>query len=273
MVELLWELGDAHAVLRDRFGLPGAAAAESWVRSTVETAWGVDAGALTRLVLSDRNALAWTTGPEGDGLLVKRCVDPSRFARLDAVARLVAAVARSGVPVSAPVMALEGSPQVCVGDARVVSSERLRSWSSVARPHLPPGGSRALHDLVGRLPDDPLPVQPLHGDYRAANVLCSEGRVAAVIDFEEAHLGAWLEEAARSAVVLGTRFRDWGPVGPEVRTAFCDGYASGRPLTRQDHAWWDALELWHSLAMVPVGDDPTGWGVAAEEQLAAHERG
>lgn len=158
-------------------------------------------------------------------------------------------------------------------DARVLSTGRVRRWLAAERPHLPPGAAQALHARLGELPDEPLGTQPLHGDYRAANVLCAGGEVVAVIDFEEAHLGSRLEECARAGVLLGTRFHDWGPVAPEVRRTFLTGYASVRPLAPAEHAWWDALELWHALAMVPAEADPTGWGAAAHEQVARLARG
>lgn len=32
-------------------------------------------------------------------------------------------------------------------------------------------------------------------------------------------------------------------------------------------SWWDVLVLWYSMAMVPSGEDPTGWGTAALSHL------
>ena len=67
--------------------------------------------------------------------------------------------------------------------------------------------------------------------------------------------------------MLGTRFRDWGPVSAEVRATFLDGYQSSRQLTPAEASWWDALVLWSSLVLVLAGEDPTGWGHAAVSQL------
>lgn len=53
--------------------------------------------------------------------------------------------------------------------------------------------------------------------FRSSNVLCAGPKIAAVIDFEEARLDHCIDEVARSAVMLGTRFRNWGPVSADVR--------------------------------------------------------
>ena len=98
--------------------------------------------------------------------------------------------------------------------------------------------------------------------------MCAGPEIAAVIDFEEARLGYRVDGLARSAVMLGTRFRDWGPVSAEVRETFCAGYQSVRRLTPVEAHWWDVLVLWYALALVPPGDDPTGWGPSALSHLA-----
>jgi len=117
--------------------------------------------------------------------------------------------------------------------------------------------------LLADVPSGGLPVQLVHGDFRSANVLCAEEGIAAVIDFEEARFDHRIVELARSAVLLGTRFHDWGPVSSEVRSQFLDGYQSVRPLTADEAAWFPVLVLWPSLLMVPSGEDRAGWGAAA----------
>lgn len=132
---------------------------------------------------------------------------------------------------------------------------------------MPAAAQDALRRLVADADPDPLPTQLVHGDYRSANILVAGPGIAAVIDFEEARFDHRIDELARSAVMLGTRFRDWGPVSPEVRTAFLDGYQSERRMTAVEATWWDALVLWYSLVLTPAGEDPTGWGQAALDQL------
>ena len=140
---------------------------------------------------------------------------------------------------------------------------RIGAWLDADRDHLPREARSVLRRWVDQAPPDTLPVQLVHGDVRSANLLCAGGEVAAVLDLEEARFDHRVAELARSAVLLGTRFHDWGPVTAEVREQLLDGYQSVRPLTATEAAWWPALVLWDSLRMVPSGADPTGWGDAA----------
>jgi homoserine kinase type II len=145
---------------------------------------------------------------------------------------------------------------------------RVTYWLDSAADHVPATARDTLRGLVADAPPDRLPTQLGHHDVRSANVLCSGAEVAAVIDFEEARHDHRVVELARSAVLLGTRFRNWGPVSSEVRAQFLAGYQSVRRLTPVEAGWWDILVLWQALAMVPPGDDPTGWGPSALSHLA-----
>lgn len=107
----------------------------------------------------------------------------------------------------------------------------------------------------------------MHGDYRAANILCRGDKIAAVLDFEEARVDHPVCELALAAVLLGTRFHDWGPVSARTRATFLTGYESVRPLEETEASWWKPLVLWNSMMLVPAGADPTGWGTAVIEQL------
>ncbi|GAA4178670.1 phosphotransferase [Gryllotalpicola koreensis] len=147
-------------------------------------------------------------------------------------------------------------------------ADRVTGWLSSCPDHVPEAARAALRRRVDAAPADELPVQLVHFDYRAANILWTSGEVAAILDFEEAWLDHRVVELARSAVLLGTVFHDWSPVSTEVRNRFRAGYESESPLTVVEAAWWDALVLWFSLAMIPAGDDPQGWGAAALSQLS-----
>lgn len=126
---------------------------------------------------------------------------------------------------------------------------RITGWlDSDDAQHVPAKAGDALRRLLTDLPSDDLPIQLAHYDFRSANVLCAGTEIAAVIDFEEVRLDHRVVELARSAVLLGTRFHDWGPVSPEVHAEFLAGYQSARPLTPVEAGWWDALLLWQSLA-------------------------
>lgn len=145
---------------------------------------------------------------------------------------------------------------------------RLADWLEFRAEHLPARARDTLQRLVAEAAGDPLSVQLVHGDVRSANVLCAEGEVVAVIDFEEARFDHRVVELARSAVMLGTRFRHWGPVSADVRMNFSSGYQSERVLTPVEASWWDALVLWCTLVLIPAGNDPTGWKRSAMSQLA-----
>ncbi|MCV2393605.1 phosphotransferase [Actinotalea sp. M2MS4P-6] len=316
-VEMLWETHEPHSALRERFGFAAPAEAARWVAELLDTHWGL-AGVCERVVMSDRNALAWVTTASGR-IVAKWSVAPERFGTLAEIARLTAWLDGLGLPVSAPVAALDGSLQVAVDgaasvgvqrevrgrlldttvptqvraagqalarlhgalatypDATVVVphpgperplAERIVAWLGSPRAeHLPAADRRAVRRLVATAPADPLPIQLVHGDVRSANVLCVADEVVAVLDFEEARWDHRVVELARSAVLLGTRYREWGPVPPAVHAAFLAGYCSVHALTADEERWWDLLVLWQAFAMVPSGPDPTGWLSSAESHL------
>ena len=317
VVEMLWEPDDPHGVLEERFGFADAVSAGHWVAATVHEHWGIRIDSCERIVISDRNALAWATTPSGR-LLAKWSVAPERFERLSRIARLTRWLDGNGLPVSAPVQTLDGRLQVEVdgvsmGLQRVIQGDlldvdaaeqvqaagailarlhdalaaypdadqvvpperrpktlaaRVTDWLDSASEHVPEAACGALRGLVAGTPADRSATQLVHGDFRSSNVLCTGPTIAAVIDFESARLDHCIDEIARSAVLLGTRFRDWGPVSAEVRKMFLSGYESVRRLTPYEASWWDVLVLWYTLAFVPPGDDPAGWARSALSQLA-----
>ncbi len=91
--------------------------------------------------------------------------------------------------------------------------------------------------------------QLTHNDYRAANILVADERVAAVLDFEEIAFHDPLEELARSAAYLATLFRDWGPTPVACQQAFFAGYRSRRPLSPDEECWLPLLTLKHTLGL------------------------
>lgn len=317
-LEMLWETDDAAEALRDRFGFADGRAIHEWM-TTMGSHWSVEVAECTRIVMSDRNALAWLTTPDGDRL-AKWSVAPERFGRLSELADLTWWLGERGAPVSAPVPTAAGSTSVWAdgalvtlqhvieGDhldvansgqvssagavlgrlhddlARYPRSARLRQpspatrgtltdrvsgWLDADRPHVPANLWTSLRERLIDAPAESMPLQLIHGDYRAANILCADSRVAAVLDFEEARFDHPVAELARSAVMLGTLFRDWGPVSPQVRADFLAGYQSHRALSESELGWWDILVGWYSLGMIShdPAHDATGWRAAAEEHL------
>ncbi|WP_072314361.1 phosphotransferase enzyme family protein [Agrococcus sp. Marseille-P2731] len=317
-LEMLWEAHDPARVLERRFGFESAADVAEWVRAMLRRHWGIDVDVCERVVMSDRNALAWVRVGRSRMVLKWTGAD-ERFERLRALAALVHWLAARGVPVSAPVPAADGSLQVetegvsmglqhevagrlldaedpaqvvAAGralallhaelrDARAVTSAfgdepaplpaRLAGWLDAAPGHLDPVAV-ALLERCRSLATPGLSTQLVHGDVRAANVLCSEDGIAAFLDFEDARIDDRIVELARTAVLLGTRFHHWGPVGSDTHKALLQGYESVAGLTAAERQWWPVLLLWTTLAFVPPGHDSTGWTDAAaalRDRLAA----
>ncbi|MEV4757150.1 phosphotransferase [Micromonospora sp. NPDC049559] len=146
-------------------------------------------------------------------------------------------------------------------------TRRVTGWLDARAGHLPAAARDVLRGLVAAAPADRLPRQLVHFDFRSANVLFAGGEVTAILDFEETRHEHRLVELARAAILLGTRYHDWGPVPAEVRTRFLAGYQAVCPLTPAEASWLDILLLWQAMEMVPPGDDPTGWGPSALSQL------
>ncbi|VTR76088.1 phosphotransferase enzyme family protein [Cellulomonas hominis] len=109
---MLWEPVDARAALSHRFGLDSAAAAGAHVAAAVADHWDLRT-TCERVVLSDQNLLAWVHG-DGRTFVVKACAAEPSFARLAAVADVVALLGSQGLPVAAPLPALDGSHRVVV---------------------------------------------------------------------------------------------------------------------------------------------------------------
>jgi homoserine kinase type II len=313
---MLWEQRDPGVVLTERFGFADRADAERWVATVLGGQWGIEVLRCERIVMSDRNALAWLATRSGR-LVAKWSVAPERFHRLTDLARMTTWLAAQGLPVAAPIPTMDGGVQLEVDgaslglqqeipgdlldtddedlveaagavlgrlhtalaaypdpgsvvdrtDSPTPLADRILGWLETGPEEVPSAAREVLRQRVAEAGPEPPAAQLVHGDYRAANVLCRDGQVAAVLDFEEARLTVRVDELARSAVLLGTRFTDWGPVPEPVRDGFLAGYRSQVSLTEAETRWWAPLVLWYSLAMIPPGADPTGWGAAAMCQL------
>jgi len=322
LLEMLWEKDDPANVIASRFGFSDADAVGQWVTTTVGDHWGLEVEAVTRIVMSDHNALAWITAPSGL-FLAKWSILPEKFPRLSALAQLTAWLGEQGLPVSEPVPSIDGQIQVEIGHEISISLQRQingelldvtdkdqvqAAGASLAKLHAalvqypdtqdvaalahPPkplatritrwlesqhsdalatSTREKLLLLAANSPTEHLSAQLVHGDFRAANILCTGQEIAAVLDFEEARFDYPIMELAQSAVMLGTQFRDWGPVPTHVHAWLLDGYESERPLTAVEAGWWDILVLWFSFLLVPAEEDPTGWGSAAFALLARME--
>jgi hypothetical protein len=97
------------------------------------------------------------------------------------------------------------------------------------------------------LPRDPARPSVLHGDVGAGNFMCENGRVTAMLDWEQAHVGDPHEDLAwlwmRGA---HTSFGD-----PKVRLAEYEA-ASGRPLDRDRLDWQLTFVMWLSAMTMHI---------------------
>ncbi|MFC7625950.1 phosphotransferase [Microlunatus sp. GCM10028923] len=127
--------------------------------------------------------------------------------------------------------------------------------SAAAAPEL----KARLDGLAADLPDPP-GRQPVHTDFRGANLLWLDGRLTGVLDFEEARLAAPVIDLAHALVLLGTWYRDWQPITSEAQQLFLAAYTDRRPLTADEQAWLRPL--------VGAGMLRQGWLPDAERWLA-----
>ncbi|GAA1430298.1 phosphotransferase [Microlunatus lacustris] len=141
---------------------------------------------------------------------------------------------------------------------------RIRRWLSDSDPGLAPGASARLRTLVAALPPWDGSPQPVHNDFRSANILTRGGHVVAVLDFDEVAWDHPVSDLAKASVYLGTRFRNWRPTPDRVRRELRAGYESVRPLTALESRWLEVLTLWQAVLAIPHSHDPAAWARAAE---------
>lgn len=245
-ISMLWESTDPAAALRDRFGFASEGEVVDWLSGVLADHWGLGMEACERLVISDANCLAWLI-VDGRRMIAKWSMRQSAFARLAAIARLTAWLDERGVPVSAPQQAKDGRVQVevdgfSIGLQDVVDGELL----DIADPAQVQAAGEMLATMHAAMADYPEAIpteepktprtQLVGNDFRSANILWADGRIAAVLDLEEAGYRRRMDDLAQAAVLLGTRYHDWSPTPGDVRDAFVAAYESVLPLGQADAA-------------------------------------
>lgn len=129
-----------------------------------------------------------------------------------------------------------------------------------------PDATLAEPPVVGRIRDalraagPPPPARPalLHGDYWPGNVLWRAGRIAAVVDWEDAALGDPLADLA------GARLEALWLWGEDAMQRFTEQYGVRRPAA--ELARWD---LWAAAKpALRLG----GWGLAPDDEAAMRDR-
>ena len=139
---------------------------------------------------------------------------------------------------------------------------RIRRWLSHHDPGLVPEASARLTGLLAGLPPLDGRAQPVHNDFRAANILTRGGRIVGVLDFDDVAWDHPVSDLAKAGVYLGTRFTNWRPTPDTVRRQLRAGYESVRPLSPLEGRWLDVLTLWQAIVAIPNSHDPAAWARA-----------
>jgi homoserine kinase type II len=242
---MLWESVDPGQALTQRFGFGRASDVAGWLGEELSRHWGLSLEECERVVISAGNALAWIRAGERR-LLAKWSVLTWLFPRLGQIAALTAWLDAQGLPVAAPLPAADGRLQVDLGRFSLGLQEVVEAdLLDVGDPAQVTAAGRTLaevHELMGAYPGriesapGPDGAALIHNDYRAANILQRGGRIAALLDFEEVCYDARMADLAKSAVLLGTRYRDWEPTSVQVREAFVAAYHERLPLAATERA-------------------------------------
>jgi homoserine kinase type II len=237
---MLWESVDPTVALTERFGFVDALSAVGWMGEALWDTWAIAINNCDRLVISNRNLLAWIT-TDDRRLIAKLSVSPSLFQRLADTATLRMWLQTGGIPVAAPIPTSDGRLQVelnsvSLGVCPVIEGDLL----DVGDPaQVTEAGQMLakLHERLAAYPhclDGGRPTgreQLVHNDFRSANILHGGTSIAAVLDFESVTYRTRVADLAQATVLLGTRYHDWGPTSEVVRDAFVTAYAGEAALT------------------------------------------
>lgn len=112
-LSMLWERSDPEQALRERFGFSEPVAMHRWLTDVLAEHWSLEVRKVTRIVLSDHNALVWARTDQGR-LVVKVCAEREDFSRLAVIADVVTHLGSTGVPVPVPRRSRGGAGRVVV---------------------------------------------------------------------------------------------------------------------------------------------------------------
>lgn len=157
-------------------------------------------------------------------------------------------------------------PQAALGDLPVMdASYQLNAYreiyDGVGDPH--PVFELAFKHLEERLPSDPASHTLVHGDFRNGNIIVDESGLAAVIDWELAHLGDPMEDLGWICVTSWRFGQIDNPVGGfgQREDMFAGYEAAGGP--KVDPA---RVHFWEVLGTLK-------WGIMCQIQMMAHVSG
>jgi Ser/Thr protein kinase RdoA (MazF antagonist) len=110
---MLWESTDPRRALQERFRLDSFDDAVSWLSKGLAQAWAIDVEACDRILISGHNAIAWVRTDQGP-LVAKWSRAQDQFARFTAIAELLQALHKQGVPVAPPLTSVDDQLRVIV---------------------------------------------------------------------------------------------------------------------------------------------------------------
>jgi homoserine kinase type II len=237
---MLWESVDPKAALSERFGFADAISAAGWMGDALWNTWTIAVHDCDRLVISDRNLLAWLT-VDDKRLIAKLSASPSLFQRLADTAALRMWLQTRGIPVAAPIPTSDGRLQVELNDVSLgvspVMAGDLLDVSDASQVTEAGRMLATLHDALAAYPrriDGGRPTgreQLVYNDFRSANILQRSTGITAVLDFEDVTYRTRVADLAKATVLLGTRYHNWGPTASVVRDAFVAAYSVQASLT------------------------------------------
>lgn len=144
----------------------------------------------------------------------------------------------------------------------IAGLDRLEDPAAALPAYLPPTETGDRLRTALRTADtagDDVPVVLVHGDYWPGNVLWRAGRLAAVIDWEDASLGDPLADLACARVELLCRF------GVDAMDHFTARYlAIGRAADRSVRL--DSLALWELYVSAAALATMHLWGLSADDE-------
>ena len=281
IVSMLWESVDPAVALTERFGFADAVSAAGWMGDALWDTWAIAIHDRNRLVISDRNLLAWITIDDGR-LIAKLSVSPSLFQRPADRATLRMWLQTGGIPVAAPIPTSDGRLQVelntvSLGVCPVIEGDLL----DVGDPAQVTEAAQMLATLHGALAAYPHRIdggrptgreQLVHNDFRSANILHGGTSITAVLDFEDVTYRTRVADLAKATVLLGTRYHDGGPTSEVVRDSFVAAYGDQAPLTsteiREESPWRLA-----GLASTLCHRNHTSHGSCRSHPLSIRDRG
>lgn len=256
---MLWESTDPVEALTGRFRFESPTAVTTWLSEVLAQHWDLALSGCERLVISSGNIMAWITVGERR-MIAKWSVYAPFFPRLAAIARLTSWLDERGVPVSAPQPAQDGRLQLELDGFSLALQDvvpgELLDVDDAAQVRAAGEMLATLHAELAAYPgvvptdEPPRPGTQLVGnDFRSANILWASGQISAVLDLEETRYERRVDDVAKAAAYLGTRYHDWAPTPPDARATFVAAYQAAHPLPAEELA----------EARVSIAEHVAGW--------------